>query len=51
MKIGNKSGELSVGKNKTIDCDDPERFFLEYDVKISDGKWETIGNVIDNIFF
>lgn len=48
VKIGNKSGELSVAKNKSIDCDIPKRFYLEYDVKISDGELENFGNVIIN---
>ncbi|KAL7052776.1 hypothetical protein ACKWTF_005003 [Chironomus riparius] len=45
VKIGNKSGELSVAKNKSIDCDIPKRFYLEYDVKISDGELENFGNI------
>lgn len=45
MKIGDKSGELSVDKDKTIGCDDPKRFNLDYDVKISDGELESIGHV------
>ncbi|XP_070502052.1 cadherin-AgCad1-like isoform X3 [Chironomus tepperi] len=45
VKIESKSGELSVGMNKVIDCDIPKRLNLDYAVKISDGELESIGQI------
>lgn len=45
IEINQYSGAITVKSHKQIDCDDPQRFFLAYLIKLYDGANETEGEV------
>ena len=45
MKIDSLTGEITVNIGDAIDCDVPVRNSSDYIITISDGKYETKGNV------
>jgi hypothetical protein len=51
LKIHEKSGEIYVDANQTIDCDIPVRESIECTINISDGELEDSKNVKHLIIF
>lgn len=45
MQIDSDTGVLKVLANKAIDCDEPKRDDLQYEVWLLDGVHNTTGNV------